>query len=399
MTGARYAQFITFGQSALLTVVGAVLALLGAQADSIVRIMLGTQWLEAVPVFRILLVAGFFQAAGYAAYWVFLSKGLMRQNLYYSLATRPLMIVAILVGSIWGMYGVAIAYSASIARHVAAVAAVDPPGVRRARRRDVRERGESHRRVRRRAASCRQLATSRSPPNSRSSESAVGASLPSRVDGSGRPRLASLPKRRARPAVGAPVLRSAERGGGKADEARSRREADPLLDGATEQELDDSPTPRAAGDGPRREPGGLHTHHAPRRTTKGLPDHDRTRDRARAAPSEGAEGSTALRCLRRALAARRRRGVRRANLDGWLVGRGYRVGVVTTSDKAPDGYLPGGGHRPPSRRRKGHLGKARAVREALPATKADVTVEPAGTRQPASSSRRPCWRGTRAPPA
>ncbi len=111
----RYARFITFGQSALLTVVGAVLALLGAQADSVVRIMLGPQWLDSVPVFRILLVAGFFQAAGYATYWVFLSKGLMRQNLYYSLATRPLMIAAILVGSNWGMYGVAIGYSASIA--------------------------------------------------------------------------------------------------------------------------------------------------------------------------------------------------------------------------------------------------------------------------------------------
>ncbi|MFH8252102.1 lipopolysaccharide biosynthesis protein [Microbacterium sp. B2969] len=112
---ARYAAFITFGQSALLSVIGAVLALLGAQAESVIRIMLGPQWLEAVPVFRILLVAGFFQAAGYATYWVFLSKGLMRQNLYYSLVTRPFMIVAILVGSIWGMYGVAIAYSASIA--------------------------------------------------------------------------------------------------------------------------------------------------------------------------------------------------------------------------------------------------------------------------------------------
>ena len=110
---ARYAAFITFGQSSLLTVVGTVLALLGAQADSVIRIMLGDQWLDTVPIFHILLVAGFFQAAGYAVYWVFLSKGLMRQNLYYALTTRPLMIAAILFGSIWGMEGVAIAYSAS----------------------------------------------------------------------------------------------------------------------------------------------------------------------------------------------------------------------------------------------------------------------------------------------
>lgn len=111
----RYDAFITFGQSSLLIVVGVVLAVLGAQADSVVRIMLGEKWLDSVPVFRILLVAGFFQAAGYAVYWVFLSKGLMRQNLTYSLTTRPLMILAILVGALWGMYGVAVAYSASIA--------------------------------------------------------------------------------------------------------------------------------------------------------------------------------------------------------------------------------------------------------------------------------------------
>ncbi|MDY0910384.1 lipopolysaccharide biosynthesis protein [Microbacterium sp. CFBP9034] len=112
---ARYAAFLTFGQSALLTAVGALLALLGAQAESVITIMLGDQWLETIPIFRILLIAGFFQAAGYAAYWVFLSKGLMRQNLHYALVTRPLMIVAIIVGSIWGMTGVAIAYSACAA--------------------------------------------------------------------------------------------------------------------------------------------------------------------------------------------------------------------------------------------------------------------------------------------
>ena len=68
-----------------------------------------------MPIFQILAVAGFFQAASNATYWVFLSKGLTRANLYFSLATRPMLIGLIVLGSLWGVLGVATAYSISAA--------------------------------------------------------------------------------------------------------------------------------------------------------------------------------------------------------------------------------------------------------------------------------------------
>jgi O-antigen/teichoic acid export membrane protein/polysaccharide pyruvyl transferase WcaK-like protein len=107
----RYARFITLGQRIMLHLVTLVLALAAAQAAPIILITLGGQWLGSAPIFQILSVAGFFQVAGYATYWVFLSKGLMRQNFYFSLITRPLLIVFVLVGSFWGVYGVAAGYS------------------------------------------------------------------------------------------------------------------------------------------------------------------------------------------------------------------------------------------------------------------------------------------------
>ena len=111
----RFNSFISFGQTAVLALVGMVFALLGAQASALVQIALGPSWLGAVPIFQILLIAGIFQAASYPVYWIFLAKGLTKSNLYYALVTRPLMVGLIILGSVWGVYGVAIGYTVSIA--------------------------------------------------------------------------------------------------------------------------------------------------------------------------------------------------------------------------------------------------------------------------------------------
>ncbi|MGL4340271.1 MAG: lipopolysaccharide biosynthesis protein [Rhodoglobus sp.] len=112
---ARFAAFVSFGQVIMLNVVSLILAFCGAQAFAIISVALGQQWLASVPIFQVLLIAGFFQTANYVVYWVFLSRGLTRSNLMFSLATRPAMVVLILVGSNWGVHGVAWAYAISVA--------------------------------------------------------------------------------------------------------------------------------------------------------------------------------------------------------------------------------------------------------------------------------------------
>lgn len=111
----RFAEFLNVGQTFMLNLVGVILAFACAQADSLIMLALGPQWMAAVPVFQVLAIAGFFQAASYASYWVFLAKGLTGAHLRFSLATRPVMIGVILLGSLWGVTGVAIAFTVSTA--------------------------------------------------------------------------------------------------------------------------------------------------------------------------------------------------------------------------------------------------------------------------------------------
>jgi PST family polysaccharide transporter len=111
----RYSAFLLRGQTILLHATVAIFAFASAQADPLIVLVLGSQWIETVPLFQILCVAGCFQAAGYAVYWVFLSKGLTGSNLRYSLLSRTGLIGLILLGSLWGPTGVAISYSVGVA--------------------------------------------------------------------------------------------------------------------------------------------------------------------------------------------------------------------------------------------------------------------------------------------
>lgn len=108
----RYDAFLLRGQTIMIHIIGLVLAFSTAQAIPLFYIALGAQWLPAAPLFQILSVAGFATMVNYACYWVFLSKGLTGSHFWFNLYTRPLLIAIILVGSIWGLYGIAIAYSA-----------------------------------------------------------------------------------------------------------------------------------------------------------------------------------------------------------------------------------------------------------------------------------------------
>jgi O-antigen/teichoic acid export membrane protein len=111
----RYGEFIAFGQIILLNIVSFILAISIAQAPAIISIALGDQWAPSVALFQILAIAGFFQAAAYATYWVSLSLGLTTRFFWYTLGTRPVFIGIVLVGALWGVEGVAWAYALATA--------------------------------------------------------------------------------------------------------------------------------------------------------------------------------------------------------------------------------------------------------------------------------------------
>ncbi len=108
----RYKAFLLRGQTILLHAVAIILALTAAQATPLFDLILGPQWTDSVPIFQALAVGGLASMANYACYWVFLSKGLTVSYLWFSLITRPLVVVAVIIGALaGGPTGVGLAFS------------------------------------------------------------------------------------------------------------------------------------------------------------------------------------------------------------------------------------------------------------------------------------------------
>lgn len=110
----RFGSFLVRGQAILINIVAGVLGFVAAAAGPLIEVVLGNQWSPSSLLLQILCIGGVAQAASYACYWVFLARGLTRENLYYVLATRPILIVLLIMGSYWGTVGVAIAYSVGL---------------------------------------------------------------------------------------------------------------------------------------------------------------------------------------------------------------------------------------------------------------------------------------------
>lgn len=104
-------RYVQRGQLGLgLTLVAGLGFVIGA-AEPVTSVFLGAQWLSVEPILRLLAVAGIFQTLAFVGYWVYLAHGLTKQLLHYTFLTVTIKISCILVGSIWGLYGVAWGYA------------------------------------------------------------------------------------------------------------------------------------------------------------------------------------------------------------------------------------------------------------------------------------------------
>jgi PST family polysaccharide transporter len=104
-------RYVERGQLALGLTLVAGLGLIVGAAEPITSVFLGSQWLQVEPILRLLAVAGAFQTLAYVGYWVYLSHGLTKQLLHYTFITVAIKITCILVGSHWGVIGVAWGYA------------------------------------------------------------------------------------------------------------------------------------------------------------------------------------------------------------------------------------------------------------------------------------------------
>lgn len=84
-----------------------VFSLTASLAEPLVQIILGPKWVGAASPLTILSIGGAAQILSYVSYWGFLASGNAKQLFYFSLATKPILVACILVGSRCGLDGVA----------------------------------------------------------------------------------------------------------------------------------------------------------------------------------------------------------------------------------------------------------------------------------------------------
>ncbi|MBV6624756.1 MAG: lipopolysaccharide biosynthesis protein [Rivularia sp. (in: Bacteria)] len=84
------------------------------EAREVLLLLLGNQWLEAVPLFRVLSIAVFVGSMYRVTKWLYISSGQTQQQFRWGLIHTPVVILAVAIGSRWGAFGVGAGYTSAI---------------------------------------------------------------------------------------------------------------------------------------------------------------------------------------------------------------------------------------------------------------------------------------------
>jgi len=107
----RYRTYYQKGIAPLVTIgMPAVVFLFVTAADTI-PLFLGRQWMGAVPLFRLLAPTAFVGTIHMATSWVYVSLGLTRRQLQWTVFATAVIIASFFVGLHWGVRGLAAAVS------------------------------------------------------------------------------------------------------------------------------------------------------------------------------------------------------------------------------------------------------------------------------------------------
>lgn len=109
--GTRYWDFVRVGQVGLGYTIVVVLAYAIGAAAPVTAVLLGPKWGEAAPVLSLLAVAALVHTLNSASYWVYISKGITGSLFRFNLVSVLIKVACLLVGSIWGVLGVAAGYA------------------------------------------------------------------------------------------------------------------------------------------------------------------------------------------------------------------------------------------------------------------------------------------------
>jgi PST family polysaccharide transporter len=106
-----YRANVRLGLLPVFTVSMPALVFLFVEARSVILLILGDQWLGAVPMFRLLCIAAFATSLTRVTKWLYLSQGTTRREFAWSLISTPIMVLGVAVGVPWGVVGIAAGYT------------------------------------------------------------------------------------------------------------------------------------------------------------------------------------------------------------------------------------------------------------------------------------------------
>lgn len=109
----RLGRYVIRGQLALGYTLVSMMAFAAGAAVPLVDVLLGPSWSEVAPIFAVLAIGGAFQTLAYVGFWVYLAKALTGQLFRYSLVSLTVKVVLVLIGSNWGLIGIAVGFSLS----------------------------------------------------------------------------------------------------------------------------------------------------------------------------------------------------------------------------------------------------------------------------------------------
>ena len=112
---AKYSNYYVKMLAVLTFIYMPLIVYIGIYAHPIVYIALGSQWMDAVPIFRLLAISLFVSPIVTMYGMMMLSLGHVRRYFYWGLFTNLSTIIAFVVGIRWGVLGIAASWSVSTA--------------------------------------------------------------------------------------------------------------------------------------------------------------------------------------------------------------------------------------------------------------------------------------------
>lgn len=108
----QYGTFLLRGQIAMGHSLGFILGIAAGAAVPITLLFLGgEEWSGVAPLLALLAAAGVFQTLAFVGYWVYVTRGLTHRLLQDTIFSSSVRIILIVLGSQWGVVGVAAGYA------------------------------------------------------------------------------------------------------------------------------------------------------------------------------------------------------------------------------------------------------------------------------------------------